>query len=175
MFTTPVHDSGSQAKVIMEKKATATSPHQDSTEFVKTNVSNYDEKAGECYQEVAKIGIAIADENRCVKTSLASVPWRSWLAPGWLGTQYQGKEESDVASAFSVLAHLHEFSHLRNESIDIVMEVQTTDGLVTKVGKSFVIATEVVKEGALWLPPCALNPNKIATKRETAPPTRCDS
>ena len=47
------------------------------------------------------------------------LPWRKWIAPDFVSSNYQGKEDADLSSVVTELSHLHEFSEVTKQKVDV--------------------------------------------------------
>ena len=103
------------------------------------NIPEFNEQTGaRITQETADFPLLRGD-TQASREQHYVVPWRQWRRDNTLGSV-----EADKASAVAVLQGLREGFQVENQPIE----------MYTLNGKPKIFATQKIREGSLWLPPC---------------------
>ena len=147
----------------VEAPADVASSSTDVPEHVKSNVVVHDEKLGRVVEEQEMFKNEAAKKPSAVEVSL---PWRKWLSPDFVASKYQGKEDADLSSVVTELAHLHEFSEVAKQQVDVKQEILSDASGKEVKGRIKVVTMEKIEKGGIMLPPCVMKGQKVVPKTD---------
>ena len=135
-------------------------------ELVKSNVVTHDEKRG---------GLLIDQQtfkNEAAQKSIQAdvpLPWRRWMSPEFVSASHQGKEDADLSSVVTALSHLHEFSEVNKQKVDVLQEMLKDSNGKDVKGRFKVVTTEKTEQGEIMLPPCVMKGHRLVVAKTENP------